>query len=162
MIADKLTPGAAAAALAIAAVAVAGCGSSSSSGGAAGGSAKAASIASITTKHGKLGTILAVGAKRLTVYLFEADKGATSTCSGTCAQVWPPVLGKASAAGGAIGADLGTTKRSNGSVQVTYKGHPLYTYARDRDDGDAYGQGIKLFGAAWYVLKPSGEKLDRS
>lgn len=118
----------------------------------------------VVSKHGKLGTILAAGPKKLTVYLFEKDKGTTSSCTGACAKVWPPVTTASAptAAGGAIAADLGTTKRSDGTEQVTYKGHPLYFYDDDKDAGDAYGQGSKAFGASWYVLKPSGEKLDES
>jgi len=118
----------------------------------------------IVSKHGKDGTILAAGSKRLTVYLFEGDHGSTSACSGTCAQVWPPVTttGAPAAHGTAVAADLGTTTRPDGTKQVTYKGHPLYFYVKDKDAGDAYGQGINSFGADWYVLKPSGEKLDNS
>jgi predicted lipoprotein with Yx(FWY)xxD motif len=117
---------------------------------------------SVDSKHAKLGTILAAGPKKLTVYMFEADKGTTSSCTGACAKVWPPVTtsGAPSAAAGAVSADLGTTKRSDGTEQVTYKGHPLYFYDDDKDSGDAYGQGSKAFGAGWYVLKPSGEKID--
>lgn len=118
----------------------------------------------VVSKHGHDGTILAAGPKRLTVYMFEGDKGATSSCSGACAQVWPPVTttGAATAAGAAITADLGTITRSDGTTQVTYKGHPLYFYVKDKDDGDAYGQGVHGFGADWYVLKPSGAKVDNS
>jgi predicted lipoprotein with Yx(FWY)xxD motif len=116
----------------------------------------------IATKHSKLGTVLEGGPKKLTVYLFEADKGGKSACSGACASVWPPVTtaGAVKAGGGAISADLGTTMRSDGTEQVTYKGHPLYFFAKDKDDGDAYGQGSNSFGAGWYVLKPSGAKID--
>ena len=118
----------------------------------------------ISTKPSKLGTILAAGPKRMTVYLFEADKSASSSCNEACAAVWPPVQpGSAPVAGGgARGAELGVSTRPDGTKQVTYKGHPLYFYARDGDKGDAYGQGIKSFGASWYVLKPSGDKLDTS
>ncbi len=116
----------------------------------------------ITTKHAKFGTILATGSKKLTVYLFEADKGQTSSCSGQCAKVWPPVIGKPKAAGAAMASDLGTTMRSDGKTQVTYKGHPIYLYIKDKDSGDSYGQGSKLFGAGWYVLAPSGKKIDNS
>ncbi|MHB8233628.1 MAG: COG4315 family predicted lipoprotein [Solirubrobacteraceae bacterium] len=158
---------------------LAGCGSSSSS--SSGSSSAAATPAStptqstatsttasagsglaVATKHSKLGTILAAGPKHLTVYMFEADKGSTSSCSGACAKVWPAVTteGKPSAAGTAVTADLGTTKRSDGTEQVTYKGHPLYFYDDDKDSGDAYGQGSKSFGAGWYVLKPDGSKID--
>jgi predicted lipoprotein with Yx(FWY)xxD motif len=125
-------------------------------------STSSASGEMVVTKHGKLGTILAAGSKRMTVYLFEADKGSESTCSGACAGVWPPVTtsGSPQASGAAMAADLGTIKRSDGTTQVTYKGHPLYYYAQDKDDGDAYGEGVKSFGASWYVLAPSGNKID--
>jgi predicted lipoprotein with Yx(FWY)xxD motif len=154
---------------------LAGCGSSSSSSSSAASapastptqSTAASTTASssgvaVQTKHGKLGTILAAGPKRLTVYLFEADKGTTSACSGACAKVWPPVTtaGKPTASGSAVSADLGTTMRSDGTEQVTYKGHPLYFYDDDKDSGDAYGQGSKAFGSDWYVLSPNGSKVD--
>jgi predicted lipoprotein with Yx(FWY)xxD motif len=119
----------------------------------------------VSSKHAKgLGTILAVGSKHMSVYLFEADHGTTSSCTGTCEQVWPPVKasGPVGAKDAAMAADLGTTTRADGSKQVTYKGHPLYYYKKDGDAGDAYGQGIKSFGADWYVLKPSGSKVDTS
>jgi predicted lipoprotein with Yx(FWY)xxD motif len=117
----------------------------------------------ISTKHDKkLGTILAFGPKHLTVYLFEGDKGQSSSCTGACASVWPPVSGKPHAMAGAMGADLGTIKRSDGTTQVTYKGHPLYLYVKDKDDGDAYGEGLKQFGAEWYALSSSGKKVDLS
>jgi predicted lipoprotein with Yx(FWY)xxD motif len=118
----------------------------------------------VSTKHSKLGTVLATGPKMRTVYLFEGDKGAASACTGECAQVWPPVTttGSPKAQGSAVAADLGTITRSDGTTQVTYKGHPLYLYAKDMDTSDSYGQGIKSFGADWYMLKPSGTKLDKS
>lgn len=123
----------------------------------------AASAVSVTTKHDrKLGTILAAGSKKLTVYMFEADKGDASSCSGECASDWPPLRSSASPAvsGAAKTADLGTITRSDGTTQVTYDGHPLYYFERDKDSGDAYGQGSKAFGAGWYVLSPSGKKVD--
>jgi predicted lipoprotein with Yx(FWY)xxD motif len=137
--------------------------SSSSSSGAYGpsSSSPAAPGALITTKHeAKLGTVLAYGPKHMTVYLFEADKGQGSSCTGACAALWPPVTGKPQASGSAMSADLGTVKRPDGTTQVTYKGHPLYRYAKDKDAGDAYGEGIKSFGAGWYALAPSGHKID--
>jgi predicted lipoprotein with Yx(FWY)xxD motif len=143
--------------------------SSSSSGGGYGygssapASSATATSAMITTKHsGKLGTVLAFGPRRLTVYLFEADHGGHSACAGPCAAAWPPVTGTPKAAGGAIRSDLGTITRPDGTKQVTYKGHPLYRFAKDKDDGDAYGEGVKAFGAEWYVLAPSGAKVDES
>ena len=122
-----------------------------------------ARVALIATKHqGKLGTILTYGNKKMTVYLFEGDKGKRSSCTGACASVWPAVTGKPRAANGATSAELGTINRPDGTTQVTYKGHPLYLYAKDGDAGDAYGEGIKSFGAEWYVLAPSGNKVDLS
>lgn len=121
--------------------------------------------ATVTVKHAsKLGTILAVGSKKMTVYMFEGDKGAASSCTGACASVWPPVTtsGGPTASGAASSADLGTITRSDGATQVTYKGHPLYFFAKDKDSGDAYGQGVHGFGADWYVLAPSGSKVDNS
>jgi predicted lipoprotein with Yx(FWY)xxD motif len=174
--------------LGIAALLAAGCGSSKSSTSTSAASAypseseKSASTAATTTpattttpasgggvtvtvKHAsKLGTILAAGSKKLTVYMFEGDKGASSSCAGACASVWPPVTTSAGpvAAGAASSADLGTITRSDGTTQVTYKGHPLYFFAKDKDSGDAYGEGVHGFGADWYVIAPSGAKVDNS
>lgn len=132
----------------------------------ASGSSAAAGTAGVTiaTKNAKLGTILAAGPKHMTVYLFEADKGAASSCSGACAQIWPPVTtsSEPKVGGAAMAADLSTITRPDGTKQVTYKGHPLYFFARDGDKGDAYGQGIKSFGSDWYVLAPTGKKVDNS
>jgi predicted lipoprotein with Yx(FWY)xxD motif len=61
-----------------------------------------------------------------------------------------------------MAADVGMITRADGTKQVTYKGHPLYYFARDGDKGDAYGQGVVGFGASWYVLAPSGSKVDNS
>jgi predicted lipoprotein with Yx(FWY)xxD motif len=158
------------------ALAVAGCGSSSggstpasSGGGGAYGQPSASSTSSstspalISTKQSaKLGTILAFGPKQLTVYLFEGDKAGAPSCAGACASVWPPVTGTPQAQGSAMSADLATITRSDGSKQVTYKGHPLYLFIKDKDNCDAYGQGQKAFGADWYVLAPSGNKVDKS
>jgi predicted lipoprotein with Yx(FWY)xxD motif len=119
----------------------------------------------VTVKHAsKLGTILAVGGKKMTVYMFEGDKGAASSCTGACASVWPPVTtsGGPTASGAANSADLGTITRSDGTTQVTYKGHPLYFFAKDKDAGDAYGQGVHGFGADWYVIASTGSKVDKS
>jgi len=122
-----------------------------------------AGIATVSVTHsGSLGSILVVGPKRRTVYLFAADKGPMSTCSGACAEVWPPVITTASpkATGGANTSDLGTITRSDGTKQVTYKGHPLYYYAGDGPNGgESTGQAISSFGAPWYVLTPSGSEV---
>lgn len=170
----KRPPVLAAAAIAAAAL-FAGCGSSSSSSssstaastptqstGASTSTTAAASGTTVQAAKNKLGTILVAGPEKRTVYLFEADKGTSSTCNGECASDWPPVTteGKPVAAGGAVSADLGTTKRSDGTEQLTYKGHPLYFFEEDKASGDAKGQGSNAFGAGWYVMKPSGKKID--
>jgi predicted lipoprotein with Yx(FWY)xxD motif len=98
-----------------------------------------------------------------TLYLFRADHGTTSTCYGQCATYWPPLLttGKPIASGRVKTALLGTTKRKDGKLQVTYKGHPLYTFLLDKKAGQTAGEGSKNFGAAWYALAPSGATIDK-
>jgi predicted lipoprotein with Yx(FWY)xxD motif len=151
--------------LALGAVAVtaAGCGGGgdhAAANSAYGGPAPKTSSATVTTVKTKLGTVLADADGR-TLYLFEKDKGASSSCSGACASVWPPLTAaKPGAAGGAAAAKLGDTKRADGTSEVTYAGHPLYTYAGDAAPGDVKGQGLDQFGAEWYVLAPSGRKID--
>ena len=114
------------------------------------------------TKNPKLGKILADEDGK-TVYLFEKDKNGKSACSGACTQVWPPVTtkGKPQAGKGVSAAKLGTITRSNGATQVTYSGHPLYYYASDSKPGDTKGQDVKAFGAGWYVVSPSGHKVEK-
>lgn len=121
----------------------------------------AASRATVSTRHGKLGTFL-VGTNGRTLYLFEKDKTSKSTCSGQCATFWPPLLtsGKPKAAGKAKASLLGTTKRSDGKLQVTYKGHPVYYFVQDTKAGQTKGEGVDGFGAEWYVMAPSGKKID--
>jgi predicted lipoprotein with Yx(FWY)xxD motif len=98
------------------------------------------------------------------IYLWTADKGSTSSCSGACAQAWPPVTttGKPAAGSGVTAADLGTTKRSDGSEQVTYKGHPLYYFVADKTAGSTSGQGSDGFGAKWWLVAPSGSAITTS
>lgn len=112
-------------------------------------------------KNSKLGKIL-VDEDSKTLYLFEADKGGNSACSSACAQVWPPVTTKVKpqAGKGIQASKLGTITRKDGSTQVTYNGHPLYYYAPDSRPGDVKGEGLKQFGAEWYVLSPSGQKVE--
>jgi predicted lipoprotein with Yx(FWY)xxD motif len=131
---------------------------------ASGSAASAAASIVVSAKHGKLGTLLAAGPKKRTVYLFEGDTASTSACAGTCPGIWPPVTttAAATAAGGASRSALGTITRPDGSKQVTYNGHPLYYFANDKDESDSYGQGIKSFGSSWYVLAPTGKKIDKS
>jgi predicted lipoprotein with Yx(FWY)xxD motif len=121
----------------------------------------AAGPATVKTRHGKLGTFL-VGPNGRTLYLFEKDKTKKSTCSGACATAWPPLLttGKPKAAGKAKKSLLGTTKRSDGKTQVTYKGHPLYYFVQDKKAGDTAGEGVDGFGAEWYVVGTNGKKIE--
>jgi predicted lipoprotein with Yx(FWY)xxD motif len=97
-----------------------------------------------------------------TVYLFEADKTRDSTCYNACAQAWPPMIGTGAphAHNGASPALLGTTRRTDGTTQVTYGGHPLYYFVGDRNPADVNGQDLNQFGAKWYVLSPKAEKID--
>jgi predicted lipoprotein with Yx(FWY)xxD motif len=147
------------AALAGVAAIAAGCGGGYTA--ASGGAAQTASAPSVRAAHSKLGTILVDGQGR-TLYLFEKDKGPASTCTGACASIWPPLtsMSKAVAGGGLSAAKLGATKRSDGKTEVTYAGHPLYTYVGDAKSGDTHGQGLDQFGAEWYVLTPRGSKID--
>jgi predicted lipoprotein with Yx(FWY)xxD motif len=103
-----------------------------------------------------------VGPDGKTVYLFEGDKGGKPTCMGACAGIWPPVTasGMPTAGSGLDQSLLGTVKRADGSTQVTYAGHPLYYYSGDASAGSAKGQGLKAFGAEWYVLNAKGSKID--
>jgi predicted lipoprotein with Yx(FWY)xxD motif len=109
-------------------------------------------------KNPDLGTIL-VDSSGFTLYDFHKDRGATSACYGGCAALWPPLTtsGAPRAMSGAEQSKLGTTKRKDGTMQVTYAGHPLYTYAADKEPGQANGNDIDDFGAEWYALQPSGE-----
>jgi predicted lipoprotein with Yx(FWY)xxD motif len=123
-------------------------------------SSTASSGISIATAKGPMGTYL-TGASGRALYLWVADSGGKSACSGACAQVWPPVIanGNPSASGGAMSADLGTITRSDGTKQVTYEGHPLYYYAADRSAGQTTGQGSSSFGAKWWLVTPSGTEI---
>jgi predicted lipoprotein with Yx(FWY)xxD motif len=150
----------------LAALAIAGCGGSDNSGySPPAASAKPAMSqrggATVAVRSTSLGKILTDSQGR-TLYLFEKDKGPKSTCSGGCASAWPPLVtsGKPKAGAGVTASKLGTTTRSDGSSEVTYNGHPLYTYAGDGAPGDTNGQGLDQFGAEWYVVSPAGHKVE--
>jgi len=157
-----------AAVLPLAAVMVAGCGGGSSTPNAAvtppaapsTANSAASSAPTVRVANGSLGRIL-VDAHGRTVYLFKKDKGTKSTCNGACAQAWPPVTvsGKPAAGAGANASLIGTTKRSDGTTQVTYHGHPLYRFQGDQTRGDTKGQGVVAFGGAWFVVSPSGAQV---
>jgi predicted lipoprotein with Yx(FWY)xxD motif len=126
---------------------------------AASGSASRATTVS-TAKTG-LGKVI-VSSRGRTLYLFEKDKRHRSACSGACASYWPPLIahGKPIATGGAKQSLIGTIKRANGTRQVTYAGHPVYTYVLDTKRGQTKGEGSTLFGAGWDALAPSGKKIE--
>lgn len=159
-------------AAAVAALAIAACGSSSSSSHKSSTHAASstpsptnASAASVMVKtaRGSLGTYL-VGPSGRALYLWVADSKNKSVCSGSCAKFWPPLTttGKPGASGGAMAADLGTTTRSDGKKQVTYKGHPLYYFAEDTSPSMTKGQGSNGFGAKWWLVSPSGAAITKS
>jgi predicted lipoprotein with Yx(FWY)xxD motif len=164
--------------LAALAIGVAGCGGGDSTTESTGGEESAAadvppskseSAADEKPKKGAWGVVFGAEGEPLglilydlsghTLYTFSKDKGGTSTCYGGCAKTWPPALteGKPRADGEASPAKVGTTKRIDGTVQLTYAGHPLYTYA---DDGssETSGNDLHSFGGEWYAIRPSGER----
>jgi predicted lipoprotein with Yx(FWY)xxD motif len=107
----------------------------------------------------KLGMIL-VDSNGMTLYDFHKDKGTTSSCYGPCAEGWPPMLteGEPTVGNGAMASKLGTTERKDGTTQVTYAGHPLYTFVEDKKPGEANGNDVSAFGGQWYALKGNGEE----
>lgn len=129
---------------------------------AASSSASDSSSVTVSTKSTPLGKIL-VNSKGHTLYLFQSDKKDKSTCNGDCAKAWPPLKanGKTIAKGGVNSKLLSTITRSDGSKQVAYKGHPLYTFADDTKAGQTNGQGIDAFGAKWYVLGTDGKQITK-
>lgn len=118
--------------------------------------------AAVTTKSAiELGSVLAAGPKKLTVYMFSGDRGGQSTCYGECAALWEPVLtsGPPTAGAGVRSSELSTTKRVDGQLQVTYAGHPLYHYLPDVLPSDAIGEGLSNFGGQWYAVAPTGRPV---
>jgi predicted lipoprotein with Yx(FWY)xxD motif len=111
-----------------------------------------------------LGTVL-VNGQGLTLYMFVPDdQRGRSTCYGACASGWPPLRLPSGqtvpvAGGQAKTSLLGTTTRTDGGVQVTYNGWPLYLWVGDTESGQATGQGIKSLGGRWYVLSPNGRVI---
>lgn len=97
------------------------------------------------------GVTVLTNARGFTLYSFARDTGMTSGCSGPCARAWPPVPGPATAGPSVIGR-LGTIRRLDGSIQVTYNGNPLYTYVGDMTPGQANGNGLAAFGGRWHEV----------
>lgn len=149
-------------AAALAAVA-AGCSSSGSGGKASNpppaSSSSPASSAALHTANSKYGQILVDGSGR-TLYLLTADTGTQSTCNGTCAAIWPPDTTSGMPTNSGVTASLvSTSARADHSSQVTYKGHPLYTFAKDTKAGDVNGEGVQTFGGTWYVVGTDGNAV---
>ena len=139
-----------------AALLAAGCGGSSpGSGGTSGASSSPASSGSALKTTQISGVTVLTSAKGFTLYWFVPDTSTKSNCNGSCAQIWPPVKGPATAGPGVTG-KLGTITRSDGSTQATYDGHPLYTYAADTAPGQANGNGINANGGVWHEMTASG------
>jgi predicted lipoprotein with Yx(FWY)xxD motif len=141
------------ASLAAAALVVAGCGSSASSTSTApaAGSGSASTLKTTTIS----GASVLTNASGFTLYWFAPDTSTTSKCNGSCATFWPPVKGPATVGAGVTGT-LGTITRSDGSVQATYDGHPLYTYKGDTAPGQAKGNGLNISGGVWHEVTASG------
>jgi predicted lipoprotein with Yx(FWY)xxD motif len=123
--------------------------------------ASAAGGTSVGIHKTSRGKVLAT-AHGFSLYMFKKDKqGGKSTCYGQCAKVWPPLLtsGKPVAikGSGVNSKLLGTTKRSDGKLEVTYNGWPLYLYVPDSKPGDDHGEGANQFGAPWYLLNTAGQ-----
>jgi predicted lipoprotein with Yx(FWY)xxD motif len=158
------------AAMAVSAVALiaAGCGSSSTSTSTASSAAAASSTASnvaasgavVKVTHGAKGVYLVDGSGRA-LYLWVADRNGMSSCSGACAQAWPPLTtkGAPTGSGGVASAKLTTVTRSDGTKQVVYNGHPLYFFAGDTGAGTTTGQGSTSFGAKWWLVTPAGAAI---
>lgn len=150
----------------LAALSVAACGGSGNSDAtAAAGPPKTpdGTAATIGVASTSLGNVL-VDSQGRTIYLFQKDSGTKSACSGACAVAWPPVRtsAKPTVGSGLTASKVGTTPRSDGKPQVTYNGHPLYLFQNDQTAGDANGQGVNAFGAAWYVMSPAGDAITTS
>ena len=119
-------------------------------------STKVSTVSLRTTHAGKV----LVAANGRTLYLFTADKGRRSACYGKCASVWPPLIAAHPAVGRGLHASmLGTTKRRDGKLQVTYGGHPLYLFAKDTKPGDVRGEGIVHFGGSWWLVSARGAEI---
>jgi predicted lipoprotein with Yx(FWY)xxD motif len=106
------------------------------------------------------GSILANGRGRA-LYLFTADRGKQSNCYGDCATAWPPYIVKSKpvAGRGVNAGKIGTTRRTDGRLQATYAGHPLYYYIHDNEPGEVLCQAVSEFGGLWYVVRSSGRPV---
>lgn len=117
--------------------------------------------ATVRVSQAKLGRILVDG-RGHSLYVFEKDRRGKSSCAGACAAAWPPLIasGKPRAGAGAKASLLGRIRRRDGRWQVTYSRHPLYTFVKDTKTGQTNGEGVDAFGAEWYLVSPSGAKVE--
>jgi predicted lipoprotein with Yx(FWY)xxD motif len=138
--------------------------------GCGGGAATAASSAPPKTASGQAATVgisdtaigqILVNSQGRTLYLFKADQGTKSACTGACAGAWPPLLvkGKPTLGKGINASLVGTATRPEGATQLTYNGRPLYLFAQDQKAGETNGQGVTAFGAAWFALNSAGNQV---
>jgi predicted lipoprotein with Yx(FWY)xxD motif len=145
-------------AVAAAAAVLAACSSSGTSSTGGSGSTGTGTPAAATTGNLKTTTIggatVLTNAKGFTLYSFAPDTPTKSNCNGTCAQNWPPVTGPATASG--VKGTFGTIKRSDGSTQATFDGHPLYTFVGDTAPGQNKGNGLNALGGLWHEITTSG------
>src|SRR5690242_5161708 len=150
---------ASAAGLAVAPLAIAACGGGGATAATTPTQTTSPSPTSVGTGKTALGTIL-VDSQGRTLYLFTHDSGTTSMCSGPCASAWPPLVatGAPTATSGANAALLGTSKRADGTSQVTYNGHPLYRFVKDQNAGETNGQGVTAFGGAFFTVTVAGKQ----
>jgi predicted lipoprotein with Yx(FWY)xxD motif len=122
----------------------------------AGASAPATASAGGGLKAVQIGGVsVLANARGFTLYSFAPDTPTKSVCNGSCAAYWPPVKGPVTAGAGVTGR-LGTIKRSDGSTQATYDGHPLYTYVGDSAPGQAHGNALNLNGGLWRDVPTAG------
>jgi predicted lipoprotein with Yx(FWY)xxD motif len=112
---------------------------------------------STSDQYGKI----LIDGKGLTLYLFTKETGTKADCYGECASAWPPFLteGEPRAGSGVQADGLGTTKRTDGAIQVTYKGHPLYHYRGETKPGQILCQDVDEFGGTWLIVAPDGSPI---
>lgn len=116
-------------------------------------------IPSLSTIKSKYGQVLG-SESGYAYYIFELDSPTTSNCNASCAAIWPPVIGSSHIISGNINKSLvGSITRSDGAQQLTYDGHPLYTFAGDITPGSTTGQGLYSFGAFWYLIATDGHVI---
>jgi predicted lipoprotein with Yx(FWY)xxD motif len=116
----------------------------------------------VSTAKTSLGRII-VKSNGHTLYLFGKDRNGKSACSGQCATFWPPLItsGKPRVTSGARASLIGTTRRADGRLQVTYNHHPVYTFVKDTKAGQTNGEGVNAFGGVWDAMSPAGAKIQK-